>query len=317
MSLSIIIPTFNRLWSLTEAIASCPRDPRIEIIVIDDGSNDGTAEWLSEQSGITVITQTNTGKSRAVNGAMASARGDYIRFLDSDDILITGQVIPQLEFAQASNADVCVAGYREWFSQGDRYIEHPWDDCGDFLAQQLGECDSSHYSAYIFRRSFIAGLEHRTEYAIMDDRAFVVDCAMEQPRVSTWPEPTLIHRQHNNARIQFQPGSMHTIADWQELQMWKRIINQLDAKALNTPRRLVAVTNNLWPLAVRIGARFPGEGREVFHLIQQLVPEFVPPCDSAAGKVFRLVGIKATMHIARCARLLRNFVRRLAFFSRR
>lgn len=75
MKLSIIIPTYNRLWCLPEVLASCPRDPAIEIIVIDDGSTDGTWEWLAAQPGIRAIRQDNWGKPAAVNHAFALAQG--------------------------------------------------------------------------------------------------------------------------------------------------------------------------------------------------------------------------------------------------
>src|SRR5688572_27438063 len=104
---SIVIPTFNRLWSLPRAINSC-RDAacRPEIIVVDDGSDDGTWEWLQQQKGIVALRQSNQGQTWAVNAGVARATGRYIRFLDSDDFLAPGVIDAQFEEAQASNADV-------------------------------------------------------------------------------------------------------------------------------------------------------------------------------------------------------------------
>ena len=111
MDVSIIIPTFNRLWCLPKAVASC-RDSGVstEIIVVDDGSSDGTWEWLQAQKDVVAFRQENWGKGWAVNAAFAMARGEYVRFLDSDDWLLPGANSRQLAVARAGNADVVVAG---------------------------------------------------------------------------------------------------------------------------------------------------------------------------------------------------------------
>ena len=84
--ISIIIPTYNRLWSLPEAIDSCrSSNGMTEIIVVDDGSTDGTWEWLQTQSDIIKIKQNNQGKCWAANKGFETATGKYIKFLDSDD----------------------------------------------------------------------------------------------------------------------------------------------------------------------------------------------------------------------------------------
>src|SRR5947209_17489750 len=107
--ISIIIPTFNRMWSLPKAVNSC-RGTRCEteIIVVDDGSSDGTWEWLQTQTDIVAIRQSNLGKDWAVNKGYASARGEFIRFLDSDDWYLDGALDAQLAVARKTLADVIV-----------------------------------------------------------------------------------------------------------------------------------------------------------------------------------------------------------------
>jgi GT2 family glycosyltransferase len=89
MLFSVIIPTYNRLELLREALASV-RSQRFvdyEIIVIDDGSTDGTAEALAEEGNrLRVLVQPNCGPGAARNRGAQTARGDYLAFLDSDDL---------------------------------------------------------------------------------------------------------------------------------------------------------------------------------------------------------------------------------------
>jgi glycosyltransferase involved in cell wall biosynthesis len=85
---SVVIPTFNRARLLPRAVESvlAQTQPPTEIIVVDDGSTDDTAEVLeSWSSEITVLRQENRGVSAARNRGIQAARGDWIALLDSDD----------------------------------------------------------------------------------------------------------------------------------------------------------------------------------------------------------------------------------------
>ncbi len=94
--ISVIIPTFNRAAYLKEAVQSvlaqdcfCERDegPSFEIIVVDDGSTDATCEVVRSFSrDIRYIYQNNRGVSAARNVGLQHATGEYIAYLDSDDL---------------------------------------------------------------------------------------------------------------------------------------------------------------------------------------------------------------------------------------
>jgi glycosyltransferase involved in cell wall biosynthesis len=92
MRASIVIPTFNRLDQLQTVIAAIQRQVRtpgtdLEIVVVDDGSSDGTADWLETQigyPGFKAIQQQNSGPARARNRGVEAASGDLILFLGDD-----------------------------------------------------------------------------------------------------------------------------------------------------------------------------------------------------------------------------------------
>ncbi len=89
MLFSVVIPTFNRLQYLPATLASvrAQRFTDFEVIVVDDGSTDGTQEFLSTLgSSIRAVHQPNLGPGAARNAGAAAAAGEYIAFLDSDDI---------------------------------------------------------------------------------------------------------------------------------------------------------------------------------------------------------------------------------------
>lgn len=86
---SVVIPSYNRSAWLVTALESvfAQTEPAFEIIVADDGSTDDTPDVLRKYEGrVKVLTQRNAGPSAARNLGIAAATGDYIAFLDSDDL---------------------------------------------------------------------------------------------------------------------------------------------------------------------------------------------------------------------------------------
>jgi len=311
IDVTIIIPTFNRLWCLPKAIESCRHSAcQTEIIVIDDGSTDGTWEWLQQQKDVVVLRQVNWGKDWAVNAAFAQANGEYVRFLDSDDWLLAGAIDAQLALARKEGADVVVAGYEVYDEQENLIRKSPWVDCDDFIAQQLGECDSSHYSAYLFRRSFIKDIPHRQEFGVRDDRMFVIEVAMAKPRVTVCEQWAFGHRQHAQARLQFPNGMRAVQTNFQHLQIYRKSLAQLDGQGELTPRCKKAACKILWPLAHWIAYTHLTEACEVADWVFNLDPDFTIPESGMLGRLYRGLGFRRTEQILALRRtLLRPFTK--------
>ncbi|MEO8340839.1 MAG: glycosyltransferase [Nitrospirota bacterium] len=91
---SVIIPCYNHAHFLGEAISSVVNQtyPHIEIIVVDDGSTDDTAEVAKTYSNIRYVRQDNFGLSRARNVGLSHSKGAYIVFLDADDCLLPNAI---------------------------------------------------------------------------------------------------------------------------------------------------------------------------------------------------------------------------------
>lgn len=99
---SVIIPTYNRREMVKEAIGSVLDQgvEDLELIVVDDGSTDGTAEEISGYGGRVRLFrhERNRGVSAARNRGILHAKGKYIGFLDSDDLWVKGKLKAQVAF---------------------------------------------------------------------------------------------------------------------------------------------------------------------------------------------------------------------------
>ena len=97
---SILIPAFNAERWLAGTIRSALNQtwPRTEVIVVDDRSRDGTREVAMRfaAAGVNVVSQPNQGAAAARNRAFALSRGDYIQWLDADDLLAPDKIERQL-----------------------------------------------------------------------------------------------------------------------------------------------------------------------------------------------------------------------------
>jgi glycosyltransferase involved in cell wall biosynthesis len=142
---TVIIPTFNRLKWIGECLDSVKSQtyPFVETLVIDDGSSDGTVEWLRSQPDYSFaqihVQPRNGGASIARNDGIRRAKGELIAFIDSDDALLPQHIEKAVDVFQKhpntglfccdstlidANGDVLFEG-RTWHQIQSRLKNHP------------------------------------------------------------------------------------------------------------------------------------------------------------------------------------------------
>lgn len=110
---SVVIPTYNRRALVVEAVRSvlAQNYAGIEIIVVDDGSTDGTAEALRRFGAkVRYLHQDNRGPAAAKNFGIAQAQGQFVSFLDSDDLWMSGKLETELKLFERYPEAEAVAG---------------------------------------------------------------------------------------------------------------------------------------------------------------------------------------------------------------
>lgn len=170
--ISVVIPTFNRQNEVFEAIQSVLDQGRsdMEIIVVDDGSNDQTRQHVQHFGGAcNYVYQSNGGPSSARNTGIKLAKGELISFLDSDDLWLPGKLDEDMKLLQrypeigalSGNADSYIEGRLKTHSVfSDRKIDFPPSGarpfCWSLPIMRLGP--SCIMSSLTLRRSVLESL---------------------------------------------------------------------------------------------------------------------------------------------------------------
>ena len=208
-SISVIVPTYNRAHCIEACLESLLAQtvPALEILVIDDGSTDDTAQRLARYAGrVTCISKPNGGKPSAVNLGLERARGEWIWIFDDDDVALPEANAHRLQ-ALATQPD---AG----FVYGAHWVEHDGPDQkkgagklhtppppqpDGFFFELMRSC-FWHLGTALVRRSLyqrLGGLD--PALLSCEDYDFQIRLArVAQPAYCR--EPVFVFRQHQGAR---------------------------------------------------------------------------------------------------------------------
>lgn len=127
--ISVIIPTYNSMPRIVKTIQSVKNNyhKNIDLIIVDDGSTDGTFEYLSRADIRDVLIKrcddNSGGPNRGRNYGIAMASSEWITFLDHDDEIMPDKLIRQLEAAKKYNVDVVSCNYQNVSPRGSVEIK--------------------------------------------------------------------------------------------------------------------------------------------------------------------------------------------------
>ena len=116
-SVSVLIPVYNGERYLAEAIRSVldQTHPPAELIVVDDGSTDGSAQVAQGFAAVRYVRQENAGQPAALNHGVELATGQFLAFLDADDVWVPDKLAVQLEAFESDPSLDMVFGHAQQF----------------------------------------------------------------------------------------------------------------------------------------------------------------------------------------------------------
>lgn len=216
MIVSIIIPTFNRIKLLPLALESISLTDGIEkeIIIIDDGSTDGTQALITEMyPHVLFISQNQQGAPASRNLGLVKAKGKFIIFLDSDDLLEGGFIQSKLDsFKSKSHLDG-IYGSWDFFKSEDvfhedkiipRFSEYPIYGEGqesEIMGNLLGGWFIP-ISAVMWKKSFLEKLGgFRMDLLINQDVDLMFRAIVKNGKICGETSPKTWIREHSNERV--------------------------------------------------------------------------------------------------------------------
>ncbi|MFE4712061.1 glycosyltransferase family 2 protein [Paenibacillus sp. NPDC056722] len=193
---SIIIPVYNTKNYVRRAIESILNQSykNIELIIVDDGSTDGSSaicdEYKQKDSRINVIHQKNSGVSAARNNGIINATGQYIQFVDSDDEIKSDMIKTMVDAIEKNKSDLVICGYsvigKQVFNSATRLY-----DATEFLVESYLNPDISSLvlSSWnmIFKSSILKdnNLRFDPSYVMGEDGLFTLDYLNKCEKVLT------------------------------------------------------------------------------------------------------------------------------------
>lgn len=238
---SILIPAFNsQAWiadTLRSAIAQTWENK--EIVVVDDGSTDATLKVARafESQFVLVVTQSNQGAAAARNAAYGLSRGEYIQWLDADDLLAPDKVAKQMQAAS------CVQSQRTLFSGAwGSFLYRPsrtafrptalWRDLSpaDWLVHKMGENLWMQTASWLVSRELSeAAGPWDTGMLSDDDGEYFCRVLMASDAVRFVPDAKVYYRMHGGDSLSFIGQSQRKIeAEWRSLKLHIGYLRSMD-----------------------------------------------------------------------------------------
>jgi glycosyltransferase involved in cell wall biosynthesis len=278
---SIIVPVHNRAVLLAEALgsvaASIGDSITCEILVIDDASNPLEAAEIKALCAASPYCcyfrlEKNSGPQIARNMALDLATGRYIKFLDSDDVLLPGALGREVNRIESSGADLLICGWLK-AAMGDTNLEHASSKTPPKYAGNPYDAILSGFgapiSAVLYKRSAIGAERWDTRVRHPDDWFFLIKVLLKNPTVAAWDAPAFIWREHAGARQSSTSLIDYAHSRFTILEFLYRAMQ--DSGVLTKPRR-VALANYVFR-DIYIAHRFDAAH---YRLLLQRVEEIVP-----------------------------------------
>jgi glycosyltransferase involved in cell wall biosynthesis len=257
---SAIIPVFNRPALLVEAVSSALAQTysRLEIIIVDDGSTDETPEVirsLSERdSRVRSARRTNGGPGLARESGREIARGEFIQYLDSDDLLLPRKLALQVEALRADPSAGIAYGMTRYRNAAGEEIACTWKEANQVRRKMFPSFLVSRWwetATPLYRRSITDAAGPWTGLRLEEDWEYDCRIAALGPDLAYVGEIVAEHRDHPQERLSRGAGNDPT-----RLRMRARAHELIAGHAHDA----------------RLDRRMPEMqhfGRELFHLARQ------------------------------------------------
>lgn len=230
--ISVILPVFNADKYVREAILSILAQTytNFELIVINDGSRDGTELILLEMqeidSRIIVISRENRGIVDSLNEGINLARGRWIARMDADDISLPNRFELQLKRLEQSGADVCGTWFEYFGAISGIVIRHPLSDSAIRMSLLFGSPIA--HPTVMMKTDYAKRLLYRKEWEKCEDYDLWERAAVEGWVMVNEPSVLLMYRQHADQISTLTSSNQQNLTKLIRARYWNFICTKYD-----------------------------------------------------------------------------------------
>jgi len=305
--ISVIIPCYNaHLW-LPETLDSLNDQMLIsEIIVVDDGSDDGSIELIEQYRHLPINVMTNSGRgvSAARNTGLLAAKNRWIQFLDADDLPINSKFARQLNIAMQTNADV-VYGCWQIYQEDKNGIFMPErvvvpDYSGDIIAQLLASDNFCQIGAMLFNREAVLAVGgFDVTMQCIEDINLYIRLASEDVKFvkDNSLVVSLLHRKHQSFLSLSRKNSSEFYNGCLKNTVLAQSIWEKQEGGLSKEREFTLL-QTYGNIARFFFERDQVKFNEVLGRINKIQPKYIPHAPRVLRQLSRLVGYKNAEAIA-------------------
>ena len=242
--ISVIIPNFNRETLISATIENLLAQTHLshEIIVVDDGSTDGSVEVIrSFGSKIKLIQQANQGPGAARNAGLAVATGDYIQFQDSDDLLSLNKLEAQARQLDDTGADLVFGPWAHVFirEQQVRFetcmLQQALPPKSIELSAWLLRGWSTIFQSVLFRKTLLTATGHyRTDIRYGEDMEFFFRLLARRPRAAFAADVLTLYRVDAPNKLSHDAGLAKSRRDIDWAKCLRSMIEESGAQKADT-----------------------------------------------------------------------------------
>lgn len=198
---SVVLPVYNSELYLRHAIRSVLEqefDQDLELILIDDGSTDGSLEiardFARSDRRVNIISRENRGLVSSVNEGISAANGEWIARMDADDICVPERLARQIAWARAMKAEVCGGFIRTFGHTFPRVRKYPVSDASIRLKLLFNSCFA--HPTVIGRREVLSKFPYYASFQPGDDYELWTRLAIAGISLTNCPAVVLNYRLH-------------------------------------------------------------------------------------------------------------------------
>ena len=207
---SIIVPVYNTEKYVERCIKSiCNQTYKnIELLIIDDGSTDNSGKicdkWAEKDIRVKVIHEENRGVSIARNRGIELSQGDYIGFVDSDDVIDEHMYENMLEEAHKGNYDIiCCNGYFMYSGEEKKIIISNYEskelECKNYMLFSIQ--NGGYVCNRIYKKTCIKNIEFRKDIYILEDLLFNMEISEKCKKIKYINNPLYFYYINSNSAL--------------------------------------------------------------------------------------------------------------------